>query len=876
MKPEYPRYDSSSAATPNPDEELRLLIDISRAVMEADSFASGITAALRGICEHTGWLMGEAWLPRCDGACLEWSPAFYAANEKAEAFIQKSDKYNFRPGIGLPGRAWSSKQAVWIRDVTADSDFLRALLASTYGLKAAVAVPVLAGQEVVAVIDFMTGKVIEERDEHLITLITAVAAQLGTFIKHLRTEEQLRKSEAGLANAQRIAKLGNWEWDIASDELSWSDETYRIFGLDRNGFKATYEAFLKSVHPEDRDFVRRSLLKAIREKTVCSMDYRVVLPDGRERIVHEEAEVLLDGAGVPLRMCGTVQNVTKSILAQRELKKLSEAIQQSVNTVFITDNYGKIEYVNPEFERVTGYSGDEAIGRNPRILASGETAPREYQLLWKTITQGKTWRGVLKNRKKDGTFYWASGVISPIRDEKGNVTHFLAVQEDITEKKQTEEKVQYLLTFDETTGLVNRARFMALLNDWFESSGEKRSGVLLLIDIDDFRIVNDIYGHRAGDEMLRRIANLLQGIIPNPQIYSGEGDLGRGTMVGRMGGDEFAVFLSFPYTREGLDLLIQRVRIELERLRYADLSHSLTASIGAAFYPEHGGTTRELVMHADVALVNARKAGGDRCIIYSADDRQLEKTHSRLKEKERIQKAIAGNRFEPWFQPILDLRDNRIHHFEALARMYNADGTLVMPYEFIDTAEKFGLVNAIDRAITKKTMARQALNGNGEKISFGMNLSGKNLGDTEFLAFLRNAIEETGADPGSLIFEITETAAVHDLDKAIKFLGELRQLGCRFALDDFGVGFNSFLYLRELTVDYIKIDGSFIRKVHENANDRLFVKAIVEVARGLGIKTIAEFVENGEILELVRSLGVDYAQGYAIGKPAKELVLEMQ
>lgn len=877
MIPEHPQPDTS----PNtifrcqPEEELKLLLDISKAITEADSFTSGVIAALRRICEHMDWVIGEAWLPNSDGTRLEWFLAEYIGSKDLEAFIAASKKFTFVPGVGLPGRAWQSKKPVWIKDVTVDSNFPRASLAADFGIRTAVAIPVLAGNEVVAVIDLFNRQVWEEKDESLVTLVSTVAVQLGTLIQRRQAEDRLRRSEASLANAQRIARLGSWDWDIVTNDLYWSNEIYRIFGLEPQKFEATYDAFLKSVHPDDREFVIRAVNEALYEEKPYSIDHRIVLPDGRERIVHEQAEVVHDADGKPVRMTGTVQDVTERRLAERELKKLSAAIEQSVNIVFITDRQGNIEYVNPVFEQVTGYPKEEVIGQNPRLLSSGEVDPREYQSLWRSITDGRTWRGALKNRRKDGVPYWCNSIISPIRNEGGEITNFLAIQEDITEKKQTEEKVRYLLSYDETTGLVNRARFMALLNEWIGYAEGNQQAVLLIMDMDNFRVVNDMYGHGAGDEMLRRVATMLQGIIPNPQLCAGENELCRGALAGRMGGDEFAVFLPFPYTMQGLELLIQRIRIELGRLRFADQAHPLSASIGAVFYPQDGATTRELFIHADAALASARESGGDRCHIYSVDDHQLEQTHSRLREKERIQNALSNNRFEPWFQPILDLKDNRVHHYEALARMYDTDGSLVMPGGFIETAEKFGLINAIDMAITKKAMARQARSRRETPMSFGMNLSGKNLGDAEFLSFLRNAIQETGADPGSLIFEITETAAVHDLDKAIRFLTDLRQLGCHFALDDFGVGFNSFLYLRELAVDYIKIDGSFIRKLHENANDRLFVKAIVEVARGLGIKTIAEFVENNEILNILRELGVDYAQGYAIGKPAPDLLGDM-
>lgn len=680
----------------------------------------------------------------------------------------------------------------------------------------------------------------------------------------------IQKSQASLANAQRIAKLGNWEWDIIKNELQWSDEIYRIFGLSPQKFGATYEVFLNSIHPDDKEFVKESVDKALYEKRPYSIDHRIILPDGTERIVHEQAEVAFDEADKPLKMAGTVQDVTENKHAEAELKKLSTIIEQSINTIFIVDIKGDIEYVNPMFETVTGWSKEEAIGKNPRILSSGETTKAEYEELWNTILSGRTWRGSFKNKRKDGKPYWGNAVISPIKNEKGEITHFLAVQEDITEKKTAEERAQFLASYDELTCLINRARFVELIGNWLQNHADIGTGILMLIDIDGFKFINDTYGHGVGDEVLRRTAVFLQSAVKEiGAFYIKESEE---IILGRMGGDEFAVFLPHLSDGQGIELS-EQIRKRFELLHFAEMPAHATISMGIVSYPAHGTTTKELFTKADAAIYRAKEMGRNRCHFYRAEDRDLENLHSRLKEKERIQKALADGRFLPWFQPILDLKDNKIHHYESLARMQDSDGKILFPAEFIDTAERFGLIDAIDRVIVEKTMKLQAeMKRQGKELSFGMNLSGKVLGDADFLFFLKAKMRETGADPNYLIFEITETAAVSNLDKAAKFISALKLTGCKFSLDDFGVGFTSFVYLREMHIDYIKIDGSFIRRLHENTEDQHIVKSIIAVAKGMGIKTVAEFVEKKETLELLREYGVDYAQGYAIGKPGPRLL----
>ena len=686
--------------------------------------------------------------------------------------------------------------------------------------------------------------------------------------EHVQMEKAMRKNEASLANAQRIAHLGNWEWNIVTNELWWSEEIYRIFGLTPQEFGATYDAFLNSVHPDDREFVKKSVNDALYEKMPYSIDHRIVLPDGSERIVHEQAEVIFDSAGKAIQMNGTVQNATERKRAEEEIKRLFTAIDQSINVVFTTDVKGQIEYVNFMFEQATGYAKEEIIGQNPRILASGETTHAEYEELWDTILAGKTWRGIFKNKKKDGQYYWCNGLITPIRNEKGQITHFLAIQEDITEKIKTEERAKHIASYDQLTGILNRTCFMEQLDEWLShNKAYNQTGVLLLMDIDGFRLINDTYGHSTGDNALRHMAEFLITTLFVIGKHYVNKDVVE-SILGRLGGDEFAIFLPDRNEKEGI-ATAEEISKRLEKSRFVEISGHLTASIGVALYPRDGCTTKELLTRADASIYHAKELGRNRIHLYHTEDLVLEKIRSRMEWKGRIQKAIEEDRFEPWFQPILDLKDNQIHHCEALARMRDTNGEVILPWAFVDTAETLGLITDIDRIIIRKTLMVQSnLRKQGKIFSFSVNLSGKDLGDKEFLKFLKSAIIETGADPRFLIFEITETAAIRDLDRAIKFIRELKAIGCSFALDDFGVGFTSFKYLREMEVDYIKIDGSFIRTLHETTNDHIFVKAIADVARGMGIKTIAEFVENNEIIKILKEYGVDYGQGYFIGKPS--------
>ncbi len=686
-------------------------------------------------------------------------------------------------------------------------------------------------------------------------------------IERKRSEEALKESRANLAEAQQVARMGSWTLDLTGDRLIWSDEIFRIFGLDAERFSPTYDAFLNAVHPDDRDAVQKAVSAALAQKKVYDLDHRILLPDGAERIVHEYAKVTCDASGAPVRMVGTVQDITERRQIEAELKRLYTAIEESINIIFITDVHGRIEYVNPMFEKVTGYSSSEALGNTPRLLSSGDTPRQIYDDLWAAIKNGKTWRGQFKNMRKNGKYYWWKGLISPIRsDDSGAITHFLAIQEDITEKVLAEKKAAYLSTHDPTTGRLNRRTFIRRVEDRVEKNGR---GVIILTNVDGFKLINDTHGHTFADEFLKRIAGVINEAAaecaPETPIF-----------IGRMGRDEIALCIQGKDGMEGLEIA-ESVRRRVERFRFTKEEAGATLSAGIVEFPAHGGGTKELLAKADSALFRAKRYGKNRCHLYDEKDGDLESARTKFRKREMIIKAIEDGRLEPWFQPILDLKSNAIHHYEALARMTGEDGAVILPGEFIPAAESLGLIRNIDRIITAKAIQHQAEQSRkGRDFSVSVNISGKHLGDEALLNDLRKIIREAEGDPSKLIFEITETAAVEEVRRATEFIQALKSEGCRFSLDDFGVGYTSFLYLREMQVDYIKIDGMFIRRLNENKQDQGIVNAISTIAKNMRIKSIAEFVEKEETLRLLKAFEVDYAQGFLIGRPEPPAFFEKE
>ncbi len=583
-------------------------------------------------------------------------------------------------------------------------------------------------------------------------------------------------------------------------------------------------------------------------------------------------QIVLETSGVPIfdtngnftGYRGIDRDVTERKRIEDELRKLSNAVKQSPVSIVITDTQGNIEYVNPKFTRTTGYTLDEVIGKSPRILKSGKTSASEYKRLWDTITSGREWRGEFCNKKKNGELYWDYASISPIRNAEGVITHFLAVKEDITERKNFEAQLAHLANCDPLTNLLNRRRFHEELENCLAQVRRYgNNGAVLFLDVDNFKYINDTLGHQAGDKLLVDLATLLRKRMRKTDTLA------------RLGGDEFAIILTHVDTDQAQSIagnILESVRNNIIVDKRQSLS--ITVSIGITLFPEHGDDADTLLSDADLALYKAKEGGRNRICVFTPDHKtQIE---SRVGWESHIRDALKNDRFVLHFQPILDIRQNKIVGHEALLRMVNNKGELVAPINFLSIAEHCGLINEIDCWVVRKAMnlvREQRLTERG--LFLEVNLSGRAFTNPELLSVIRQEFTITKINPQSLIFEITETAIIESVTAAQRFIANLKSMGCRFALDDFVTGFSSFSHLKHLAVDYLKIDGVFIRDLTHNLVDQHLVKAIVEVARGLGKQTVAEFVGCKETLQLLLEYGVDHAQGYYIGLPGAAPEIQM-
>ncbi len=567
-------------------------------------------------------------------------------------------------------------------------------------------------------------------------------------------------------------------------------------------------------------------------------------------------EAFRSGAVVPITRIA--DQAALSLLEAEQLERIelqTAALEATANAVVITDREGRVEWVNRAFTDLTGFSLEDVRGETPRVLKSGVQSDFYYEKMWETILGGHVWRGELYNRRKDGTVYVEEQTITPVTGADGTIGHFVAVKQDVTQRRKTEERIRYLALHDPLTDLGNRRSVEESLERVVARARRGTPGSLVLLDLDHFKVVNDTLGHAAGDTVLVELARLL-GTLRRP-----------GDEIARLGGDEFVLVLE-GIPGEAGRMVAERLRRAIHEHRFEVGGSRFDLGVSVGVVPIDGRlTAAALLALADSALYSAKERGRNRVVLVDASTSPTPLSEASVWAS-RVKDALRDQRFVLAYQPIFRLATGRTAHYEALLRLRDDAGELVAPGAFLPAAEQFGLLPQLDIWVVDQVLGLLTAR---KDVEIFVNLSGASLGEEGHLLSIEERIRASGIGPGRLAFEVTETTAVRDMIAAREWMRRLRDLGCRFALDDFGIGFSSFSYLQSLPADYVKIDGSFIRDLDTNLANQALVKAIDTVAHTLGKETIAEQVENLGSVAILRELGVEFAQGFALGGPKPDL-----
>ncbi len=685
------------------------------------------------------------------------------------------------------------------------------------------------------------------------------------------SDHSLRQAREQLHLALEGSGTGWWDWDVGSDRVTFSPTWKRMLGFSGHDVGIPAEEWRARVHPDDLEQTRADVDAHMRGHTGRYENiHRMRHREGHWFWVLDRGLALHDDRGTVRRMVGTHTDISNRVRTEQALQKakqrLAVTLQSIGDGVITTDAEGRVENMNPKAEALTGWRLGEAHLRPVDDVLhlcrdNGERADPVGEMLSSPRARGQSEHGEI--RARDGSTVPVEFITSPIRDGGPESTGTVVVLHDVSEARRMAEEMSWLASHDPLTGLYNRRAFEEELERMLETARrDGRMHAMLYLDLDQFKVVNDTSGHLAGDELLRQLTRLLPDRLRQSDILA------------RLGGDEFGLLL------ESCDEEHARAIAEDLRRTIADFNFlwrgqifNVGVSIGVVVIDAAWPSPEAILSAADVACYTAKEHGRNRYHVYRSEDEEVGGHHQQMQLVSEIREALREDRMQLLGQTIIPLarEDDAGHpHVEVLVRMQDREGRTISPGFFIPAAERYDLMQRVDRWVIRHAL--KTLSEIDADVEHGpgrcfINLSGNSLADPDILGFIREQLETFRVPARRLCFEVTETAAISNLETAIELMGSLRRMGCWFALDDFGSGLSSFAYLKNLPVDCLKIDGEFTRKIDVEATDRVFVQAINEVGHTLGLTTIAEFVESAEILETARALGVDYAQGYHITRP---------
>lgn len=684
-----------------------------------------------------------------------------------------------------------------------------------------------------------------------------------------RQREELREISERLALATDSAAVGVWEYDLLAGDLVWDAQMYRLYGEQPGDPRGPYSLWSTHLHPDDREESERRLAEALDGGRRFELDFRILWPDGSVHVIHATADVHRDADGTPVRMIGVNWDVTEEQrLAQalhEQHERMRVTLRSIADAVITTDPLGRVEWMNAVASKLTGWCATSAVGhpiqevfhivhertRQPVPCPVADCVLRE-------ATSDKTQHTVLL--AAEGAEYGIEDSAAPILAEDGELLGVVLVFRDVTEQRRIASEMTYRATHDPLTGLVNREEFELRLSRALDRAHvDGSTNAVLFIDLDRFKIVNDTCGHPVGDELLKRVAHLLAE------------DVRTSDTLARLGGDEFAIILEH-CTLDVAEDIANRICERMDAFRFAHDEHTfrIGASIGLAPADQRFDDAAATLQAVDACCYAAKEAGRNRVHRWRPSDAAMAAQRGQTMWATRVERAIDEDAFVLHAQRIAPIGEEPGHSAEVLIRMVGDDGELIYPGAFLPSAERFGLASRLDAWVLEATLdaLSERTSDRHEVTTLNVNLSGQSIGDPAFHTMALELLDAAGRDVCErLCLEITETAAVTNMADARVFVAKVRERGVRIALDDFGAGASSFGYLRQLPVDVIKIDGQYVQRLLLDELDDATVRCFIDIARVVGATTVAEFVDDPDILDRLGELGVDYAQGFLVHRP---------
>ena len=724
-----------------------------------------------------------------------------------------------------------------------------------------------AGRDVLGTLDiYVNNPRVPTTDE--VDKLNRMAKLAGIAIKKQLDESKLKNSELRYRGLFENVVDGVYIASRDGQLIAANPALVDMLGYDSaDDLKAAGHTTTFYVNPIDRE---RVFARLEAEGIVKNFEYRLRRKDGREIVVLENARAVYDDDGTIVAHEGTITDITERKRAETRIfeeKERAQVTLQSIGDgVITTDAEGRVDYINPVAQDLTGYDMRSVRDRpvteimtivNQHTRATVENPVTRCLQEERVITLEE--HSVLINRNSEEIPIQDSA--APIRDRIGNVVGSVMVFHDVSKETRLFRQLSYQASHDSLTNLINRSEFENRMIAALRAlrSDPEQTHALLYLDLDQFKVVNDTFGHIAGDALLKCVAELIHTKIRSTDILA------------RLGGDEFGILLERCSESRAIEVA-ESIRHALEdfRFEWKESFTSIRCSIGVVIVSGETDEVASLMSSADVACYSAKDKGRNQVHLYKDSDASLR--HEEMKWVSRINRALEDDRLELYFQPIIGIgkkNDESRGHYELLLRMRDENGGLVSPDQFIPAAERYNLMSTLDRWVIRQALAKLADRSSDPKARYtiAINLSGTSLSEDRFLDDVIAELQKQKLPDGAICFEITETAAISNLARVIHFMQSLKALGCKFSLDDFGSGLSSFTYLKNLPVDFLKIDGQFIRNVADDSVDESMVKAISEVGQAMGIETIAERVETKQVLEKLGALGIEFAQGYYIARP---------